>query len=329
MAPPTFLTERPMTALLNPTTCLLLLICLLAGCLDTRHRMAAEPQAHPLLLQVWSSATPGFISMDELLAALADADYVLLGENHDNPAHHKLQAQIIAALPWPDTAIVGFEQINADQAPALETWLLAAPEGTAGLDLALGWEQSGWPEWALYEPVFAAVLTRGWRPLDLMFPGAIVRAVFSDGLEAALSSDAIERLRPEALFSPQQRLEMQTLMADAHCGRMPAEHMAAMVEVQIARDVHMAWRLAGTGERAVVITGNGHARRDWGVPVFLQQLRPEAKIVSIVLTEVAAERREPAAYATAQTAWSDFTIFTPAHDRGDPCAGIPRAAGAG
>lgn len=311
-----------------PTPWLLFLIVLLAGCLDSRYRTPAETATHPLEGRLWSAEAQGFISMDELSAALADADYVLLGENHDNPVHHQLQAQIIAALPWQDAAVAGFEQVHSDQAPALEAWLEASPEGTSGLDTVLVWEQSGWPEWALYEPVFAAVLARGWQPVDLMFPPATVRTVFSDGIAAALSPDVIEQLQPEALFTSEQRLEMQALMADAHCGHMPAEHMGAMVEVQIARDAHMAWRLASSGERAVVITGNGHARRDWGVPVFLQRLRPEARIVTITLAEVTADRREPGAYPGAQAAWTDFTIFTLTHDRGDPCAGIPQAAGA-
>lgn len=306
----------------RPAVWLLPLSLLLTACLDTRHLTPVETADHPLLNQFWSSGARGYIDVDELLLTVADADYILLGENHDNPVHHELQAQIIAALPWQGAAVAGFEQVHSDQAAALAAWLEASPEGTSGLDLALDWEHSGWPDWALYEPVFAAVLDRGWPPVDLMFPATMVRAVFSDGIAAALRPDVIEHLQPDALFTPEQRLEMQALMADSHCGRMPAQHMAAMVDVQIARDAHMAWRLASSSERAVVITGNGHARRDWGVPVFLQRLRPEAKIVTITLTEVADDRREPGAYPTAHAAWSDFTIFTPAHDRGDPCAGI-------
>ena len=312
-----------MTVQLRPAALLLALSAVLSACVDTRQMTPADPAAHPLLTQIWSTRTQDFIGMDELMEALADADYVLLGEHHDNPVHHQLQAQIIAALPWPETTVVGFEQINSDQAPALEAWLEAGLQGTAGLEQALDWEQSGWPDWALYEPVFAAVLDRGWRPVDLMFPAASVRAVFSDGLEAVLGVDLIERLQPETLFTREQRLEMEALMADSHCGRMPAQHLGAMVEVQIARDAHMASRLASSDERAIVVTGNGHARRDWGVPLFLQALRPQAKIVTVTLTEVAADRREPGLYATGQPSWSDITVFTPAHDRGDPCAGLP------
>lgn len=312
-----------MTALLRPTTVwLLLLSCLVAGCVDLQQKSAAEAAPHPLLHQVWSTGAQAFTNMDDLQQELADADYLLLGENHDNPVHHQLQAQLIVSVPWPETAVAGFEQINTGQAPALEAWLQARLEGTSGLDTALGWEQSGWPDWELYQPVFAAVLARGWRPLDLMFPAATVRAVYSGGLEAALGADVIELIQPESLFTPAQRLQMQALMADSHCGRMPAEHLAAMVDVQIARDAHMAWRLATAGRRAVVITGNGHARHDWGLPLFLQRLQPEAKIVSIAMTEVRSDALQPAAYATAQTSWSDYTLFTPAHDRGDPCAGI-------
>lgn len=312
-----------MTTSPRPVVWLLLLgWCLLAGCTDIQPRTAAEASPHPLLNRVWSTGVQAFVGMEELQQALADADYVLLGENHDNPAHHQLQARIIDSLAWPAVAVAGFEQLNTDQAVALDTWLQDAPEGTSGLDTALDWARSGWPDWTLYEPVFAAVLGRGWRPLELMFPAATVNAVFSGGVGAALDADATEKLQIDTVFNREQRLAMQALMADSHCGRMPPEHLPAMADVQIARDAHMAWRLASTSKRAVVITGNGHARRDWGIPLFLQKLKPEATVISIAMTEVAADRLRPTAYATAQPAWSDYTIFTPAHDRGDPCAAL-------
>ncbi len=314
-----------MTSAFTPTVWLLVLGLLLTGCADRPPRAPEEPAAHPLMHRVWSTREQGFTTFAGLQEALADANYVLLGENHDNPAHHRLQAQIIAALPWPGTAIAGFEQINADQAPALEAWLRTAADGTVGLASALAWDRSGWPEWSLYEPVFAAVLARGWTPVDLMFPADIARAVFSEGIEAALDAATLGQLRPSELFGREQRLAMQALMADAHCGLLPGEHMAAMVEVQIARDAYMASRLASTaaGGRAVVITGNGHIRRDWGIPQFLQRLQPKAEVVAIAMAELDPERREPGDYAAAAPGWSDFTIFTPAHDRGDPCADIP------
>ncbi|MEQ9463883.1 MAG: ChaN family lipoprotein [Haliea sp.] len=304
---------------------------LLTGCVNIPPRTPAEPGEHPLMDRVWSARTQAFTTFEEMQEALARADYVLLGENHDNPVHHQLQAEIINGLQWPETAIAGFEQVDADQAPALEAWLDAGPAGTAGLAEALDWEHSGWPDWPLYEPVFAAVLERGWQPVDLMFPAATVRAVFSDGLDAALDAETRQQLQPDTLFSAEQRLAMQELMADAHCGLLPAEHMAAMVQVQIARDAYMASRLASarSGERAVVITGNGHARRDWGIPRFLQRLQPDATIVAVTMAELEPERIKPGDYAAATPAWSDFTIFTIAHDRGDPCADIPKAAGAG
>lgn len=319
----------------SPRTTRLLLLgllgLLLTGCVDTPPRTAPAPGAHPLLNRVWSAREQTFTTFTAMHEALAGADYLLLGEHHDNPVHHQLQAEIITGLPWSETAIAGFEQVDADQAPALEAWLRGDSTGTAGLATALSWEQSGWPEWRLYEPVFAAVLERGWQPVDLMFPAATVRAVFSDGLDAALDATTREQLQPDTLFSAEQRLAMQELMADAHCGLLPAEHMAAMVQVQIARDAYMATRLAGArnGGRAVVIAGNGHARRDWGIPRFLQRLQPEATIVAVTMAELEPERIEPGDYAAATPAWSDFTIFTAAHDRGDPCADIPQAAGAG
>jgi hypothetical protein len=76
-------------------------------------------------------------------------EIVILGEVHDNPAHHVLQDAVIAAVA--PTAIV-FEMITAEEA-ALVTPDLAA-EADALSD-ALDWATSGWPDFAMYAPLFA------------------------------------------------------------------------------------------------------------------------------------------------------------------------------
>src|SRR4051812_674712 len=47
---------------------------------------------HPLVGRVWDVKNATFITRDALWAKLVTADYVLLGEKHDNPDHHRLQA---------------------------------------------------------------------------------------------------------------------------------------------------------------------------------------------------------------------------------------------
>src|SRR5258706_8709484 len=50
---------------------------------------------HPLTGRLWDVASGGFIDRQNLFTRLARADFILLGERHDNPHHHLLQAEVL------------------------------------------------------------------------------------------------------------------------------------------------------------------------------------------------------------------------------------------
>src|SRR4029453_5565545 len=55
-------------------------------------------RAAPLVGGVWGVSAPTFISEATLTARLAGSRFVMLGERHDNPDHHVLQAKLVRAL---------------------------------------------------------------------------------------------------------------------------------------------------------------------------------------------------------------------------------------
>lgn len=67
--------------------------------------------------------------------------------------------------------------------------------------------------------------------------------------------------------------------------------------------------LAETGGPVAVITGNGHARLDWGAPALLAQARPDLSILSIGQLE---DQAEDAPF--------DVWTVSSAPERDDPCA---------
>jgi uncharacterized iron-regulated protein len=96
-----------------------------------------------------------------LVERLAAADFVLLGERHDNADHHRLQAWIADRLVAQDRAYaLAFEMIDRDQSAKLDAYLATAPRDAAELGAAIGWNESGWPDWSLYQPIAAAALSR-------------------------------------------------------------------------------------------------------------------------------------------------------------------------
>jgi len=308
---------------------LLLLLLALAGtsgCSGTLQQPSTgDPvnKTHPLVGKIWSSGAASYIDSGDLLAAVAEADYLLLGEVHDNPVHHQLQAWLVAGFAGaPQSVTVGFEQIDGDQAAPLAQYLLENPGNAPDLGAAIAWSESGWPEWALYEPVFQQVLDRGWRPVPLMFAGNDTKAILDTGFAAVLDAKALDALQPETALSAAQIAETEALMRRSHCDRLPAEYLPKMVTIQTAKDAHMAWEQVESGPRGILVVGDGHARKDRGIPLFLRRLKPGSDIIVVSMAEVVPDLTAPADYEQAQHSYSDYVLFTRRQERDDPCAAI-------
>ena len=98
-------------------------------------------------------------------AALSTHGALLLGEMHDNPAHHLLQAAAVTEFAGSgsnDAPAIVFEQIRDDQQAGLDRFAdfnrNAARLGAVGdLKRFLDWDKSGWPK-DIYDPLFKAVI---------------------------------------------------------------------------------------------------------------------------------------------------------------------------
>jgi len=287
----------------------------------------APGDANPLVDKIWASASSAFVERDQLDAAFANADYLLLGEVHDNARHHEIQAQLIAHFEGPPhSVVVGFEQLDNSQAPALETYLSAHPDDASGLGAAVDWSGSGWPQWSLYEPVFQQALDKGWQPIPLMFAGEQSRRILDQGYSAVLGEDALAVLQPATALSDAQKAQVEAVMRSSHCGKLPQEYLPRMVTIQTAKDAYMAWRQTASGPRGILIVGDGHARKDRGIPLFLRKINPQANIVVVSMVEVEPGVTSPGDYPQVEPSYSDYVIFTRRQQRDDPCAALDSRA---
>ena len=223
-----------------------------------------------------SATTP--LDAEELtpsaFGVLAGVDVVIAGELHDNRAHHDNQAAIAAAIA--PKALV-FEMLFPEQAEAAQD----TPRKLAALDAALGWSESAWPEFEMYFPIFEAA------PEAVIYgaavPRAQVRASVGTGA-AAQFGDAARYGLDVALDAGEQAVREQGQMA-AHCNALPEQMLGGMVEAQRLRDASFAQvalqALEDTGGPVLVITGNGHARTDWGMPRYLKRAAPGVSVTAI------------------------------------------------
>jgi uncharacterized iron-regulated protein len=281
---------------------------------------AAHGRDHTLTGRIWDVGAARFRDPGSLVTQLAGADFVLLGEQHDNPDHHRLQAWIVRALAAAGRRpAVAFEMLSTDQAPALGRHLAAAPTDAAGLGPAVDWSRGGWPDWQDYQPIAEAALAAGLPIVAASLPPATARAL-ARGEPGALDPALAARHALDGPAPPAVEAAMAAEIRESHCGQAPERLVPGMILAQRARDAHMGDVLAATGG-AVLIAGAGHVRTDRGVPAYLRTRRPGAAIASLAFVEVTADRPEPADYA-ARFGGSlpfDYLWFTPRADETDPC----------
>jgi len=129
-----------------------------------------------LVGRIYDTGTRRFVTPEDAIERASRADLVLLGEKHDNPDHHRLQAWLVDALARAGRRpAVVFEMVARDRAGALASALEAHPEDPDALGAALDWAQSGWPDFALYRPIFAVALASRLA----IVPGDLSRAELS------------------------------------------------------------------------------------------------------------------------------------------------------
>lgn len=277
------------------------------------------------------AAAPGASGLPE--AALT-ADFLLLGEVHDNVEQHYLRLRWLEQLAEVHPFALALEQFDADRQPALE--LARAAEASAPDDLAMrarriaqaaGFDFDGW-DWDLYRPAIELALRR-----DLPLVAA--------NLSSADTARVAQRRAPAAPPPPGWReAETEAMRASiraGHCALLPEPAVDAMALAQRTRDARIARALvdaqARTGLPVVLLAGNGHLRRDIGVPLHLAGLRPHAQVVSIGLLETGDtdsgdtatpddEAAAPVHVNSGAGANFDFAVRTAPQPREDPCTAL-------
>jgi len=286
-------------------------------------------KTHSLVGRIWDVKANAFIGENALVARLVASRFVLLGERHDNPDHHVLQAKLLRAMVEAGRRpAVGFEMLATDDTPAIVRYLARSPKDAAGLGDAVNWSRSGWPEWRFYQPIAQAALDANVPIVATNLSKAATDAVRRNGLPG-LGPTLTTQLRLGEP-APDMRLAMTQELRDSHCGQMPDNAIDRMADVQWARDARMAASIARGGQRdgAVLIAGAGHARRDRGVPLHLARQAPDASIASVAFVEVDAAAEKPGDYAArfgTDVLPFDYVWFTPKVDEADPCEKLKKA----
>ncbi|MBW2464263.1 MAG: ChaN family lipoprotein, partial [Deltaproteobacteria bacterium] len=97
------------------------------------------------------------VTFEQMITNLGRARVIYVGEAHDDPAHHRAQRAILAALHGQDPDIaLGVEMVQRPFQPALDAWVQSEghEDDVAALLAAVEWEDRWGFDFELYRPLF-------------------------------------------------------------------------------------------------------------------------------------------------------------------------------
>jgi len=285
---------------------LLLVAALLSACQASLPALPAwqspEGLQHPELGQIVELRTGVLLTPEQLLARLAAAPKVLVGERHDNPDHHALQLWLLRALAAqrPQGSLL-LEMLTPDQQVKVDQVRASIAAGQAPQDMldALAW-QPGWA-WSLYGPLVQHALRQPYPLLAANLERREIMQIYAQ----------VPPLQGQASTAPPVREALLKQIRQSHCNLLPESQLPAMLAVQQQRDRRMAEALLAAPEPSLLFAGAFHVRRELGVPLHLQDLGAAKGVHVLILAEAGSQVAAEAA---------DFVWYTPAQPEQDHCA---------
>ncbi len=276
-------------------------------------------------------------SVNDVVQAMAEADVVFLGEIHDDPVAHSLQALLLAAAKRYDPnrpLVLSLEMFERDVQGILDEYLAGLIRERDMLDAARPWGNYATD----YRPLVEFARENGLPVIAANAPARYVSRVSRLGPDAldSLSAEAKATLPtlPIVPASPALAEEFTVLMEEM-MGAHGSPHSATpdstasdstaapihpampnlddMLAAQNLRDVSMAEAIAEAldahpGALVVHVNGTFHSEGGLGVPEHLARLRPGTRTLIITMKpDDAFPDFDPASFRTADTG---FVVVT-------------------
>lgn len=313
------------------------LLLLLNGC----RMMPAALHSEMTEAHILERSRGQFIQQEALLEKMLQARVIYLGEQHDNPYHHRLQRTILEQLiARGKRPALGFEFFSRDQTAWLMHFSVGKPSAFALKQSAdpetfvrkkLGWEEN--PSWAHYFPLMELARQHHLPLFGTDLPDGLRMRLTRNGLAGLSAIEQAEWL-PTGFEQADYRHLMIKKLARSHCGMAPESLLDRLYETWIARNDTMARSIALMLETlpddpVVMVLGSGHVAHDMGVYERVAALKPGVQQLNLGFQE--SDTLPPASLAQylkpeqiGQTLFPtehQFFWFTPpAPSDADPCA---------
>jgi len=213
------------------------------------------------------------LNYSQLIHRLSGADVVFIGEIHDNPDHHLIQAQVLQSLisKW-GKLVLAVEFLPYTMQPTIDKYLaggLSEPEFLRKVN----WEDTWGFDYHFYRPLMQLAKQANCHIIGINAPHELVKKVARKGL-AALTPDERNRLPREIDLTDTQHKEYLRKVYESHEHNKIKEfdyfYQAQCVWEETMAD-NIANYLEHGNEKIVVLCGNGHIYYDFGIPKRLRR----------------------------------------------------------
>jgi uncharacterized iron-regulated protein len=246
----------------------------------------------------------------------------MLGEVHDNAQSHRDRLEVLRrALVAGWRPAIAMEQFDREhqsdiararrERPRDAQYLidLAAPSGTKA--------REGW-NWAFYRPFVALALQYDLPLIAANLSNADTTRIVRDGYAAVFDVASLAALQLDKPIASDWQAAQEREIDAGHCGALQPAQWPRMARAQFARDAVMAQALREHAARGVVLlAGNGHVRRDTGVPRWMGDAWRE-RIVSVGYLETGDESLRASSF--------DAVVWVAPAPRPNPCVAFKRRA---
>lgn len=273
--------------------------------------------------RVYDSRHKRFTDFEAMLADVAGADVLFLGEQHDDPATHRLEIAALEGLARRrGNVVLSLEMFERDVQPVLDNYLVdRAPEA------AFLARSRPWPRYATdYRPMVELAKSRHWPVVASDVPRRLASLVSRRGLGTVLDSiDATDRgFAARELSCPHDgyfaRFAKTMSEMPSHSGDSTTETAAErtatierIYQAQCLKDETMAESIAAayvaapSGAMVVHVNGSFHSDYGLGTAERVKRRLPGKRVV--VVSFVPAGDLDHVD-AKSQRTLADYIVFT-------------------
>ena len=275
---------------------------------------SALSQDHSLVGDIIRTSDYRRVQPNDLISQISTADYVLIGEKHDNPDHHHIQNWILTHLLPKEKYRLVFEMMDYSQQDQLDK--LNSNSLEDDILKASKLDKSGW-EKQHYLPLIQTGLAKGADIVGGNVPKEDLMSIYQEGFSSIEAKDRFSTLG--AIEAPVQELIKEEIYQQ-HCKMIPIKKTTPMVNIQIAKDASLSFAMSQDSKnKSVLIAGNYHVNKDVGVPKHLTQSQPEKTALVIQILEVSNEYDTLKSLQNGDFHGADYLWFTPRWTDKDYC----------